>query len=286
VKHKVGSRYISQSQDAMRFPRRKLIIIGTAMLLIAGLWIGLKFTGTPQVIHKGKTVREWVLRIDQQAGNEKQREEASWAIVQIGQPAVPELEEILMWRPHTWRDTLRPWLIRFHIIKPDQLNSFEIVNRACEAAYNLGERTKSDLEPLVPHLEFHFTNGTYADSASSRALASAGPRGICILTNLLLFSASRHLRDQAGWALHHVSRRPEVIVALIRAANTETNASLRANALGYLRSSRAPPEKVVPLALEFLRSTNAYDRRQARWVLSGYKHLEEVRAALAEAEPR
>jgi hypothetical protein len=268
----------------MRLARRKLVVVGMALVLATGVWVVLVLARKPPITHKGKTVREWVRRIDQQVGNEKQREEASWAIVQIGQPAVPELEEILAWRPRTWRDKLRPWLMRFHLIRRDEMWPHEVINRASEAAYNLGERSKTDIGPLIPHLEFHFTNGTYADSASSRALASAGPRGIAILTNLM-FSGSYNVRDQSAWALHHVSRRPEVIAALIRAVHTETNAMLRVNALGYLRSSRAPPEQIVPLALKFLHSTNAYDRQQAKWALSEYKHVEEVRAALAESAP-
>src|SRR5262245_18707909 len=105
----------------MRLPHRKLIIVGTAaVVFVAGLWLGIVLTRKPPVMHQGKTVREWVLRIDQGVGNEKQREEARWAIVQIGQPAVPELEEILAWRPRKWRDHLRGWLIRFRFVEPNQ----------------------------------------------------------------------------------------------------------------------------------------------------------------------
>jgi hypothetical protein len=261
--------------------RRKWVVAGTALALVAGLCLGLIFLRKPPITHKGKAVREWVLRIDQGAGSEKQREEASWAIVQIGQPAVPELEEILAWRPHKWRDQLTSWLMRFHVIKRPELWPQEIVNRACEAAYNLGERSKIDISSLIPHLEFHFTNGTYADAAAPRALASAGPRGIAILTNLMFSAASYNVRDQAAWGLHLVSGRPEVITAYIRLIHTETNATLRANALLYMQSSK----QVVPLALQFLRSTNAYDRQVAKWSLSQHKHLEEVRAALEESEP-
>jgi len=268
----------------MRLARRKLVVVGTALVLATGVWVGLMLTRKPPVTHKGKTVREWVLRIDQQAGKEKQREEASWAIVQIGQPAVPELEEILEWRPRKWRDKVRPWLMRFHLIPRDEMAPQVVVNRACEAAYNLGERSKTDIKPLIPHLEFHFTNGMYADSAASLALARAGPQGIAILTNLM-FSSSYNVRDQSAWALHHVNKRPEVIAGLIRVANTETNAILRANALLYLNGSDGPAEVLVPLGLKFLRSTNAYDRKMAKYLLSGYKHVEEVRAALAESGP-
>jgi hypothetical protein len=268
----------------MRLAPRKLVVVGTALVLATGVWLGLMLTRKPTVTHKGRTVREWVLRIDQGVGNEKQREEASWAIVQIGRPAVPELEEILAWRPHKWRDNLRPWLMRFYIIKRDELGPKEVINRAAEAAYKLGERSGMDMGALIPHLEYHFTNGMYADSSAARALASAGSRGIAILTNLM-FSGSHNVRDQSAWALHHVSKRPEVMAALIRVANTETNAVLRANALGYLPRSGGPTEDLVPLGLRFLRSTNAYDRQQAKWMLSGYQHLEEVRAALAESGP-
>lgn len=264
----------------MRPARRKLIVVGITLVLATGAWVGLMLARKPPVTHKGKTVREWVLAIDY--SDENKREEASWAIVQIGQPAVPELEEILAWRPHKLRDWVRGWLMRFYIVKRDELNPFDIVNRACEVAYNLGERSKTDIRLLIPHLEFHFTNGTYADSASSRGLASAGPQGIAILTNLM-FSGSYNVRDQSAWALHHVNKRPEVIAALMRMANTETNAILRANALLYLHGSDGPAEVLVPLGLKFLRSTNAYDRKMAKSMLLGYKHVEEVRAALAES---
>lgn len=261
-----------------------MAVVATALVVATGVWIGIALARKPPMTHKGKTVREWVLLIDNTGGNDKQRDKASSAIVAIGQPAVPELEEILAWRPHTWRDKLQPWLLRFHLVRAEEMRPQELVNRACEAAYNLGEDSSTDIQPLIPHLEFHFTNGTYAYSSSSRALTSSGPQGIAILTNLM-FSGSDYLRNESAFALRHVNKRPEVIAALIRMLTTETNAILRANALGYLNGSEGPTEVLVPLGLKFLRSTNAYDRQQAKWLLLGYKHVEEVRAALAESGP-
>src|SRR5688500_12417413 len=100
----------------MRGARRKLTVVATMLVVATGIWIGFALARKPPVTHKGKTVREWVLRIDQHVGSEKQREEASWAIVQIGQQAVPELEEILAWRPRKWQDKLRFWLMRSRVM--------------------------------------------------------------------------------------------------------------------------------------------------------------------------
>jgi len=268
----------------MRLAHRKLVVLGTALVIATGVWVGLLLARKPPVTHKGKTVREWVLLIDNTGGNDRQRHKASSAIVAIGPKAVPELEEILAWRPRKWRDKFRPWLMRFHLIRQDEMWPQEVVNRACEAAYNVGEDSSTDIQSLIPHLEFHFTNGTYAYSSSSRALTSAGPRGIALLTNLMV-SGSDYLRNESALALRHVNQRPEVTAALIRMLNTETNAILRVNALLYVQGSDAPAEVLVPLGLKSLRSTNAYERQKAKWILLKYRHVEEVRAALAESEP-
>ena len=55
---------------------------------------------------------------------------------------------------------------------------------------------------------------------------------------------------------------------LLRSANSETNAALRANALGYLRDSKGPAEILVPLGLRFIRSEDAYARWQAAGLLA------------------
>ena len=82
-------------------------------------------------------------------------------------------------------ETIRDDAIRFRIMKPHPIHPLELQSRACEAAYNLAERGDVDISGLVPHLQYHFTNGTYADSNSGRALAAAGPAGIAVLSNLL-----------------------------------------------------------------------------------------------------
>ena len=53
-------------------------------------------------LYQGKTVRLWVSLLDMDVNRSQQREEASWALVQIGAPALPELERILAWRPSVW----------------------------------------------------------------------------------------------------------------------------------------------------------------------------------------
>lgn len=230
-------------------------------------------------LYQGKSVREWVTLIDPQVGQEKKREEAAWAIVQTGTNALPELEQILAWRQNRLVETAQGYAMRFRLMKPPAISPLELESRACEAAYSLAERAAVDISRLVPHLRYHFTNGTYADVNSGRALAQAGPTGISVLTNLL-FTGIRSVRDQAGASLSHVKSRPEVIAALIRSASTETDRSLRANAVLYLDRSRGPAEQLVPLGLKFLHSDDGYARWTAATMLRGYTDIPEVRSAM------
>src|SRR5262249_28499316 len=88
-------------------------------------------------------------------------------------------------------------------------------------------------------------------------------------------AAKKPVRDQAGWALQHVKKRPEVIAALILSANTDPNKVLRANAVGYLSSCGGPAEQLVPLGLRFLQSEDGYDRWQGALLLRDYQSVSE-----------
>src|SRR5260370_24078358 len=187
-------------------------------------------------LYQGKTVRQWVSLLDMHVDHQKEREQASSALVQIGAAALPELERILAWRPSNM-ETIRDYAVRFRIAKPRAINPLELQSRACEAAYHLAEGAKVDISGLVPLLQYHFTNGTYADSNSGRALARAGPIGVTVLTNLL-FTGRRSVRDQAGWALGgYVKSEPELIAALIQSAKSDAAETLRAMAVMYMRGS-------------------------------------------------
>jgi hypothetical protein len=249
------------------------------VLTVALATVALSIFSKPK-LHQGKSVRQWVSLLDMHVDHKKQREEASWALVQIGAPALPELERILAWRP-IW-ETVRNYAVRFRLAKPLPIHPLELQSRACEAAYNLAERANADISGLVPHLQYHFTNGTYADSNSGRALAAAGPIGISVLTNLLS-AGGRSVRDNAGSALAHVDTRPEVIEALIRSANSDPNPRLRANAVFYLKGSRAPAHQMALLGLKFLQSDDRYDRWAAAMLLHDYRAIPEVRTALEAA---
>ena len=231
-------------------------------------------------LYQGKTVRQWVSLLDMHVDYQKQREEAAWALVQIGPNALPDLERILAWRPNVW-ETVRGYAVRFGLVKPRPIHPLELQSRACEAAYTLAERADVDISRLVPQLHYHFTNGTYADSNSGRALANAGSKGISVLTNLLL-TGSRSVRDNAA-ALRYVKTKPEVIAALIMSAHSDPDPTLRANAVLYLGGSRGPAEQLVPLGLEFLRSENGYARWAGASLLANHRSTPEAKTALEAA---
>jgi hypothetical protein len=259
--------------------------LGFAIIVIAASVVTTTFvakSAKPKLYH-GRTVTEWVARLDPHVGHQKQREEAAWEIVQIKAAALPDLERILAWRRNALLETVQGYAIRFHLAKPPSLTSFELQRRACEAAYNLAKHANVDISSLVPQLSYHFTNGANADINAGLALAQAGPAGIAVLTNLLLVGP-HNLRDYAGGALRHVRSRPEVIAALVSSAETETNLMLRANAMLYLSRSRAPAVQLVPLGLKRLQSDDGYERWAAASMLVDYADLPDVRVALEQAK--
>jgi len=236
--------------------------------------------------YEGMTIEEWVTLLNMNVDFQKEREQAGRALELIGTNALPDLERILSRRPNRFRETVERYAVRLHLMKrpaPPAVHPLEMQSRACEAAYRLGEFANIDISRLVPHLRYHFTNGTYADSNSARALAHAGPTGIATLTNQL-FTGSRNVRDQSGWALASVSRKPEVYTMLIAAANFEKDPAMQANLVLYLDRSQAPAELVVPLGLKSFRSGDGYKQWAALSLLRNYMNLPEVRAIFEEGK--
>ena len=266
---------LGQKHRNMSTSKRPVAVLLAVLSIVA---FGLMVLPKPK-LYQGKTVRQWVALLDTHVDNQKQREGASSVLVQIGVAALLDLEPILAWRPGIW-ENVRSYGVQFGFAKPREVNPSELQSRACEAAYSLAEQAHVDIGRLVPHLLYHFTNGTYADSSGGRALANAGPAGITALTNLL-YSGGRTVRDNAGAALGHACRRPEVIEALVRSATSEPDPVLRANAVLYLRDSGAPAQQVVPLGLSFLKSDDGYQRWAAASLLLQYRADPEARAALA-----
>jgi HEAT repeat protein len=224
-----------------------------------------------------------VAQLDPDSQRRDQREAATAALVRIGPAAVPVLERILAGRTDSPSEKVKGVLIRFGWVKRPLVHPLELQSRACEAAHRLAEQSLAvDITRLVPHLQYHFTNGPYADSTSGRALASAGSEGITVLTNLL-FTGTRCVRDMAASSLRHWRTDPRAIAALIQSARTETDASLRANAMLYLTGSRGPADSLSALGLRGLKSDNGYERLMAANLLGDFVHRTEVATALNEA---
>ena len=257
--------------------RAKRRVLRRAVLLLAvGAVLALIFWPAPKcATYEGKAAEEWLRLCDPTRTME---DDPAWnALVRMGTDALPDLERILGRRPNSLRDYWKGWMIHLHLARPDPLPVHEWNYRAARAAYILAERGNVDIRPLLPVLTFHFTNSTYGEF--SRALASAGDEGISVLTNYVLSDQLR-LRNEAASALRFVRNKPQAIAALLRVATFETNRSWQANALLYLQGSGAPAAEVVPLALQFLRSEDAYTRWAAAELLVDYRSITEVRNTL------
>ena len=108
------------------------------------------------------------------------------ALCQIGQPAVPALQNILRRRPGSIPELVRQGGVRFHLLRPETLPLHEQQFRAARAAYMLAERANEDISVLIPDLRFQLIQSRYAESECARALVNAGPEGIGVLTDLIV----------------------------------------------------------------------------------------------------
>jgi hypothetical protein len=228
--------------------------------------------------YEGKTVEEWLRLCNPTVRTE---DDPAWtALTRMGAAALPDLERILSQRPNKRSELWKGWMIRLNLARPEPFGAHELNYRAARAAYILAENSDVDVRPLLHELIFHFTNSTYGEF--SHALARAGDEGFSVLTNYVMSDQPR-LRDEAASALRFLRNKPQAIAALLRVATLETNRSLRANALGYLKGSGAMADEVVPLALESLRSEDGYMRWQAADLLLDYRSIAEVSKALQTA---
>jgi len=262
---------------------KRRVLRWAVLLFVVGAVVAVTFWPAPKrPSYEGKTVEQWLLQLDPNFARSAEHDRAWTALARMGTNALPDLERILGQRLNERREWWKGWMIHLHLTKPDPLPPHERISRATRAAYMLAERAKVDIRPLLPQLTFHFTNANFAEFP--RALANCGDEGISVLTNFL-FTGHDALRNHAAYGLHFdfVKKKPQAISALLRAATTETNRILRANALNSLRGTGAPAEEVVPLALELLRSEDAYSRWQAAGLLVDYRSIDEVDKALGAA---
>jgi hypothetical protein len=260
--------------------RRRVLFWSVLLLTVGTILAAIVWPAPRPPTYEGKTVEDWLLLLDLDTARSAERDRAWTALARMGAAALPDLERILSQRSNKRPQWWKGYMIRLHLKKPDALLPHERIYRATRAVYILAESGKVDTRSLVPHLAFHFTNSNYTECP--RALANSGDEGISVLTNLL-FTGRDAIRDEAAYGLYFAKKKPQAISALLRAATVETNRSLRANALGYLRGSGAPAEKAVPVALESLRSEDAYTRWQAAGLLADYRSIDQVDKALEAA---
>src|SRR5215211_1181084 len=106
----------------------RLKLLSAAIVLIVA--VGFFAAAHKPKLHQGRTVRQWVEMLDPNVEKSKQRDEASWALAQIGADALPEIHQILSWRPGP-KETLRGHAVRFRILKPHPIRAPKPRLRSC-----------------------------------------------------------------------------------------------------------------------------------------------------------
>ncbi len=251
-----------------------------------GVGILLLMIGTAIVLrerkYEGKTAREWIYLLDPHVNFRAQHDAAAEVVARIGAEAVPVIRDILREPRSRPIERLRILAQRFRVLPPDTVRMADRQYRASRAAYLIAERSEVDISVLVPLLSYHLTNSNYADVENGRALASAGPRGVAVLTNLASHP-NRRWRDRAIVSLQHARSAPGVFETYLRTVNDEDE-NIRFFALSSLgRYPKADREVIVPLALGRMESTNRIDRWAAATVLSAFVEDARARAGLTNA---
>jgi hypothetical protein len=261
---------------------------GKIILLIALLFLGtyclITFTRAPR--YDGKTVSEWLAYIDLNQPEVTARTHAE--LMKIGSNALPDLEAILSEKKYNANHLKRSIIdtaIRLHLLRKQSINLESLQGRACYAACFLAASNHVDISVLVPSLEFHQTNNTYASYLGAQALAYCGDQGARTLTNLM-FSPQRSVRYNALQGLRLARSNSVAITGLLKAAEIDEDIILRANALELLKNSGTPPDQLIAVAIPMLNQTNLYAQAIAATLLSKYPDNTTAAQALATYQAR
>jgi hypothetical protein len=252
---------------------------------ILGVFTAIFFTG-PRLYH-GRTVMEWVARLDPIDPIEYAR--ARTVLLEIGPEAMPDLGFILAQNTgyaSQAKQFVYKLIGRMRLKQPPRSVSLETLQgHACMAAALLAESNHVDISSLVPVLERHLLNGTYASNLGARALGSSGSEGVAILTHLLQ-SPKMSIRYSAAYGLSFARGNPAVTTLLFDIVRAEPDPILRANALQYVDRSAGTEPVLVPLAISFLSGSNLFTRYSGALVLSNFPNNTNAVRALSEYRAR
>lgn len=220
---------------------------------------------TPEPIHEGKTLSQWLLLLDSQTEHKAENDAAAKALSQMRERALPGLIRILDKReyPPLVRKA-RSWAMRWHLLRPDALALGEWQYRAARACCILGGWNDVDIRAAVPELAYHLTNTAYLQEPFAWALVYSGSEGLFVVTNAMAHAASPRVREEAArslWISPRV-RTPEVTRALM-SATRDSDSSVRVTAILALRSFARQDDLrvlILPGALRCLEDTNGQVR--------------------------
>lgn len=240
----------------------------------------------PEPVYEGKTLSEWVVLLDGHTEHKAQNEAAERAFQAMGKKAMPGLIRILHKRADPPLVAKAKGLaIRFHLLRPSDLQLAELQYRAARACCVLGGRNDVDIRTAIPDLAYSLTNNVFgALEPFAWALVYSGSEGLSVITNVMATHRSPQVREAAAHSLWISSkiRTPEIAKALI-SATQDSDANVRVMALLTLQSFAKEKDLagiIAPGVLRCLQDTNGQVRRWTVELLGRFSSFPEVGTVL------
>jgi HEAT repeat protein len=265
--------------------KKSIIILAAFVVAAPGVFIWQGFRAS-EPLYEGKTLSEWVVLLDSHTDHKAQNEAAEKALQAMGKKALPGLIRIL----HKRADPplvakVKALAIRFHLLRPPELQLAEFQYRAARACCVLGGWSDVDIRAAIPDLAYSLTNNVSRTfEPFAWALVYSGPEGLSVITNVMATDSSPQVREAAAHSLW-ISRKirtPEIAGALV-SATQDSDANVRVVALLTLQSFAEEKDLaniIAPGVLHCLQDTNAQVRRWTVELLGRFSSFPEVGAAL------
>jgi HEAT repeats len=267
--------------------KKGTIVLAAFSLAALGIFIWQKSRSQePEPVYEGKTLSEWVVLLDSNTDHKAQNEAAEKALQAMGKNALSTLIRILHKRADPPLVTKAKALaVRFHLLRPSELQLAELQYRAARACCVLGGWHDVDIRAAIPDLAYSLTNNVFRTlEPFAWALAYSGPEGLSVITNVMATDRSPQVREAAAHSLW-ISRKirtPEIAGALV-SATQDSDANVRVMALLTLQSFANEKDLasiIAPGVLRCLQDTNVQVRRWTVELLGRFSSFPEVGAAL------
>ncbi|MEY2428534.1 MAG: hypothetical protein QOJ40_1419 [Verrucomicrobiota bacterium] len=267
--------------------KKAIIIPAIFVVVVLGIAIWQKpRPREPEPIYQGKTLSQWVVLLDSNTDHQDQNDAAQRALQAMGKKALPGLIRIL----HKRADLplvakAKALAIRFHLLRPPEIQLAEFQYRAARACCVLGGWYDVDIRAAIPDLAYNLTNNAFRTlEPFAWGLAYSGPEGLSIITNVMATDPSPQIREAAAHSLwiSKVLRTPEITRALI-SATRDPAPGVRVMAIldlrGFLKE-KSLVNIILPGVLPCLHDTNPEVRRWTVELLAPFSSLPETRSAL------